>query len=118
MQLLFNRSIKTCLALLLSLLLLSCGLLPLHAASNEIYVTAYNDNGIMANGQRTYLGAIACPRWMRLGQFIIIHSLGTFVCADRYASFLSDRFDISMPAATVRDCYAITGWYQWTPIIE
>lgn len=98
---------------ILGLLTLQLLVAPIAKAESNIYVTAYNLTGKMANGQRAHYGAIACPIWMQLGRIIIIYSFGAFECSDRYDNRLSDRFDISMPAASITDCYAITGWYAW-----
>lgn len=38
---------------------------------------------IMANGEETYYGAIACPPEWEFGTVIVIPELGTFECADR-----------------------------------
>jgi len=114
MQLLCNRGIKTCLVLFLSLLLLLLlSALPVGAAENEIFVTAYIDTGRMANGEYAYYGAVACPSWLQLGTSIFINKLGYFICADRYASFLSDRFDISCPRCSLDLAYSYTGIYKW-----
>lgn len=39
--------------------------------------------GIMANGEQTYYGAIACPPEWEFGTIVIVPELGVFRCADR-----------------------------------
>lgn len=63
------------------------------------YVTKYNTTGIMANGQRTHVGAIACPRDIPLGAHAIIGGK-EYVCSDRTAKIYNGRFDIYDPRPT------------------
>ncbi len=57
-------------------------------------VTAYCDSscdkapehpayGIMANGEETHQGAIACPSWMPLGTRVYLKGVGGVTCKDR-----------------------------------
>lgn len=64
-------------------------------------VTAYtgvescqNSGCLMANGQRAYVGAAACPRRMNLGSKVTIEGLGTYTCADRTATWVDGRVDL------------------------
>lgn len=104
--------LKKFLPLLTGLLLLAS---PLTAKANGdlVFVTAYNEIGSMADGAPAHYGAIACPSSMQLGQGVHIEGLGDYVCEDRMASWLSFRFDISLPGASIAECYAITGYYNW-----
>lgn len=63
-------------------------------------VTAYSEidschyeNCIMANGVRAYVGAVACPRNIKLGTKVEIDGI-MYECADRTAKFVDGRFDI------------------------
>jgi 3D (Asp-Asp-Asp) domain-containing protein len=58
------------------------------------YVTQYGATGNqMANGQKPFLGAVACPRNYQLNT--TVHFLGRdWVCADRTARRYDGRFDI------------------------
>ncbi|MEK6879473.1 MAG: hypothetical protein AABY22_07700 [Nanoarchaeota archaeon] len=66
----------------------------------EAVITAYSeldschyDDCIMASGIRAYIGAVACPRHIKLSTRVFID--GTpYICEDRYNKDLSDRFDI------------------------
>lgn len=64
-------------------------------------VTAYtgvescqNSGCLMANGQRAYVGAAACPRRMKFGSKVTIAGLGTYSCADRTATWVDGRVDL------------------------
>lgn len=50
----------------------------------------------MASGRRVYVGAVACPRAMKLGTVIEIEGMGRFTCEDRMAQRLEGLFDIYM----------------------
>jgi len=64
-------------------------------------VTAYCPNScddpdcIMANGEKAYYGAAACPRAIPFGTKIKVDGY-EFVCKDRLARKYDDRFDIFM----------------------
>lgn len=47
----------------------------------------------MASGKKAYFGAIACPRYLKLGTTVVING-EAHVCEDRYNKNLSDRFDM------------------------
>lgn len=61
------------------------------------FVTHYIEQGIMANGKQTHLGAIACPREYKLGQKVEIQGK-VYTCSDRTARWVQKRngptFDI------------------------
>ena len=88
---------------------------PITHASQRAYVTAYNDQGIMADGTHTYWGALACPPSMPFRTKIEFVGIdGVFTCEDRYSANLGFRFDVAMPGYTEEDCREITGVYEWT----
>ena len=65
-------------------------------------VTAYSEldschyeNCIMANGERAYIGAVACPRMLKLGSSVEIDGK-VYVCADRTAKRYDGRYDVFM----------------------
>ena len=60
------------------------------------YDSCHYENCLMANGQRAYVGAVACPRRIKMGSTVFLEGLGYFVCSDRYNANLSDRIDIFM----------------------
>lgn len=61
----------------------------------RVSATAYCETGTMANGQRTYDGAVAANRWA-LGTRLYAVELGrTFTVADRIGH--GSDFDIAMP---------------------
>ena len=80
-----------------------------HASST--LVTGYTIQGRTASGVWTQSGVAACSWWIRLGTAIHIDGLGFYRCWDRYASWLSPRVDVWVP--TVRQAYALTGYYPW-----
>lgn len=95
-------------------LLLILLLTPRAYASQSAYVTAYNDQGKMADGANTYWGALACAPSIPFGTKIEFEGLnGTFTCEDRYRAGLGFRFDIAMPGYTEEDCREITRVYNW-----
>lgn len=51
---------------------------------------------IMASGKMVYLGAIACPRSIDLGEKIEIKGLGVYTCEDRMNIRYTNNFDIFM----------------------
>ena len=51
--------------------------------SKEVYLTWYNDVGIMANGKQTHQGATACARDIPFGTQFILNNK-TYTCEDRY----------------------------------
>lgn len=66
-------------------------------------VTAYSEvdschypNCTMASNKRAYVGAIACPRSIKLGTKVNIEGLGDYTCEDRTAEKYDGRFDIFM----------------------
>jgi len=63
----------------------SCGKLPSHPAY-----------AIMANGEDTHWGAIACPEWLDLGDKLIIRNQ-IFTCKDRGEAINGKRLDIWFP---------------------
>lgn len=50
---------------------------------------------LMANGKKAHLGAIACPRSVKLGTRVTINGT-TYTCADRTARWVDGRYDIFM----------------------
>lgn len=65
-------------------------------------VTAYSEidschhkNCAMASGKRAYVGAVACPREIKLGTMVIIDNK-PYICEDRTALTYNGRFDIFM----------------------
>jgi 3D (Asp-Asp-Asp) domain-containing protein len=61
----------------------------------RVSATAYCETGTMANGQRTYDGAVAANRWA-FGTRLYAAELGrTYTVADRIGS--GSEFDIAMP---------------------
>lgn len=68
----------------------------------EAYVTAYSsvescwdERCTMASGKSAYVGAVACPRDLRLGSKVKIDDV-TYVCEDRTARRYNGRFDLFM----------------------
>lgn len=67
----------------------------------EILTTAYSEfdschtgkSCLMASGRKAYIGAVACPRWMKLKTKVTIDGV-SYICEDRYKLTLSDRIDI------------------------
>lgn len=57
------------------------------------YETCPDGNCIMANGEKAYWGAVACPREIELGTEILIDGM-EFTCADYTAKKFDGRFDI------------------------
>lgn len=55
--------------------------------------SCHNKDCLMASGKRAYVGAIACPRYLKLSTRVSIDGI-IYVCEDRYSNKLSDRFDI------------------------
>jgi 3D (Asp-Asp-Asp) domain-containing protein len=51
---------------------------------------------IMASGKMVYLGAVACPRSIDLGEKIEIKGLGVYTCEDRMNIRYTNNFDIFM----------------------
>lgn len=47
---------------------------------------------IMANGKEAHIGAIACPRSLKLGQEVVIDK--EYICSDRTSLKYDGRFDI------------------------
>jgi 3D (Asp-Asp-Asp) domain-containing protein len=66
-------------------------------------ITAYSEydschtgaSCLMASGKKAYVGAIACPRNIRLGTRVIIDN-NPYVCEDRVSLKYPERFDIFM----------------------
>ena len=48
---------------------------------------------LMANGRRAYIGAVACPREIRLGTLVRIDGMN-LTCADRTAKWIDGRYDV------------------------
>lgn len=72
----------------------------IHAYSLYAPVTAYSEidschypNCAMASGKRAYVGAIACPREIKLGTKVEIDGQD-YTCEDRTAKYLNGRFDV------------------------
>ena len=59
-------------------------------------ITKYVLRGTMANGEQVHLGAIACPRRIKLGTKVLIDGQ-EYICKDRLAKRYDDRFDIWEP---------------------
>ena len=59
---------------------------------------------IMASGEQTYQGAIACPSWMPLGTRLIIEG-ERFICEDRGGASRGNRADIWLST-----CEEATEW--------
>lgn len=55
--------------------------------------TCVNTDCIMANGKKAHIGAVACPRVIKLGTQVRINGL-TYICSDRTAKRYDGRFDI------------------------
>lgn len=51
---------------------------------------------IMASGKMVYIGAIACPRSIALGEKIEIKGLGVYTCEDRMNIRYTNNFDVFM----------------------
>lgn len=71
-------------------------------------VTAYSEldschtgkSCLMANRQKAHIGAVACPRNIKLGTRVKIGDFGIFTCEDRTALWVDGRFDIFMGYGT------------------
>lgn len=89
---------------------LACLPLAARAEGGTIFVTGYVEVGTTADGTPTGPGVAACPPgWM--GRTLAIEGVGTVVCHDAYASWLSPRVDVWLP--TVEACYAVTGYHTY-----
>lgn len=51
---------------------------------------------IMASGKEVYIGAIACPRDIKLGTTIEVKGHGVYVCEDRMNARYTNHFDLFM----------------------
>lgn len=87
---------------LLILIILSLALVPYEAQAKTATVTAYSELDSchypgcpMASGKKAYIGAVACPRHIKLGTTVIISGL-PFTCEDRTAKRYDGRYDIFM----------------------
>jgi 3D (Asp-Asp-Asp) domain-containing protein len=81
-------------------------ILLLASTSIAATVTCYNDHRHrMADGHRVHLGAVAGPRWVKLGTRVLIGGRRYTVC-DRTARRLNGRWDIWMPLSR-RACMKI-----------
>ena len=65
-------------------------------------VTAYSEidschypNCAMSSGERAYIGAVACPRNIKLGTRVVIDNT-PYICEDRVSLMYPNRFDIFM----------------------
>ena len=95
-----------------------------HTKSVLREVTAYSEidschyaNCIMASGKRAYIGAIACPRDIKLGTKIKIANKW-YICEDRTALSLDGRFDIFMGYGKKAYNKAIKFGKQLLPVIK
>ena len=78
--------------------------LPINVNKGEIKtITAYSEldschyaNCVMASGKRAYVGAVACPRNIKLGTKIYIDGFGELICEDKTALKFNGRYDIFM----------------------
>jgi len=52
---------------------------------------------VMASGKMVYIGAIACPRSMKLGTVIELKSGERYTCEDRMNIRYNNHFDIFLP---------------------
>ena len=50
----------------------------------------------MANGEKAYVGAIACPRKLSFGTVVTIEGFGDLICSDRTALRFDGRYDVFM----------------------
>lgn len=95
---------------ILILIILATTLVPYEAKSetdntpqaSTATVTAYSELDSchypgcpMASGKKAYIGAVACPRHIKLGTTVIISGL-PFTCEDRTAKRYDGRYDIFM----------------------
>ncbi len=71
-----------------------------------ILTTSYSDEGIMANGRQTFIGATACPRDWKLGTFYKLEGK-TYQCTDHYNKKLSQRIDIFNPDYQQAKAYGV-----------
>lgn len=55
---------------------------------------------IMASGQMVYIGAVACPRHIALGERVELKGLGVYTCEDRMNIRYKNNFDIFMSTKT------------------
>ena len=72
---------------------------------NQFYadVSAYSEfdschtgkSCLMASGKKAYIGAVACPREIKLGTQVEINGI-VYNCEDRTARFVDGRYDIFM----------------------
>ncbi len=94
---------------------------PCAADSSLQYVTGYTCDpahgqpycGATASGAMVGPGVAACPYRVSLGTPVVVHFQDgdvAAVCHDRYASYLSARYDVWWP--TVEACYSHTGWFR------
>lgn len=49
-----------------------------------------NGKCLMASGKEVYVGAVACPKFLKLGTVITLHDQ-EYTCEDRYANWLDGR---------------------------
>jgi 3D (Asp-Asp-Asp) domain-containing protein len=76
-----------------------------NAETTTAWVTVYNDHARpMADRHRVHVGAIAAPRWVRLGSRVHVQGLGWFTAEDRTNRRLDGRWDIWRPWSRER-CY-------------
>ena len=54
--------------------------------------TCPNSECITASGQKASRHLIACPYWLELGSKVEIEELGTFICADRTAKYVQEKY--------------------------
>lgn len=66
-------------------------------------VTAYSEfdschypGCVMASGKPAYVGAVACPRNLKLGTKVYIEEIGVLTCEDRTHIKYDGRFDVFM----------------------
>lgn len=55
--------------------------------------SCHYENCVMASGKRAYIGAVACPRDVRLGTWVLINNT-PYTCEDRTSLSLNGRYDI------------------------
>lgn len=55
-----------------------------------------NTGCYMANGEKAYVGAVACPRKLPFGTVVTIEGFGDLVCSDRTALRFDGRYDVFM----------------------
>lgn len=75
---------------------------PVSAYTLSAEVTAYSEidschyeNCLMASGNKAYIGAIACPRYLPLYTRVVIDD-NPYICEDRVSKQYPNRFDIFM----------------------